>query len=147
MLIMQVYHDSGRTSRLRSTLQLWTYLLTPVAHHGSGRWACRLSYHLSCERLRIAGLDDCSILQPKHLVGNRLGGTHDLISAQSLRSHSFACGSSQAMSHATKEHLAWRDLRKNLSIRRDSIPNNPTGSRSSNVPLVRWALSLGSTPR
>jgi hypothetical protein len=29
---------------------------------------------LSCERLRMAGIDDCSILQPGHLVQNRLGG-------------------------------------------------------------------------
>jgi hypothetical protein len=132
MLIMQVFHDSGRIrdfdrmpdsgriSRLRSpfltrlwsTSQLQMYLLTPVVHHGSGRWACQLSYHLSCERLRMAGLDVCSILQPGHLVGNRLGGTHDLISVQNLRSHSFACGSSQAMCCATKEHLACRDLRQ-----------------------------------
>jgi hypothetical protein len=105
-------YDFGHISRLRSTSQLRTSLLTPVAHHGSGQWACRLSYHLSYERLRMAGLDDCTILQSRHLVRNRLGETHDLISVQNLRSHSFACGSSQAMSHATKEHLAWRDLRK-----------------------------------
>jgi hypothetical protein len=65
---------------------------------------------LSCERLRMAELDDCSILQLRHLVENRLGGTHDSISVQNLISHSFACTSSQAMSRATKEHLAWRDL-------------------------------------
>jgi hypothetical protein len=74
MLIMQVYHDFGhmhkfdrmpdssRMSRLRSTSELRTSLLTPVAHHDSGQWACHLSYHLSCERLRIARQDDCSIL-------------------------------------------------------------------------------------
>jgi hypothetical protein len=27
----------------------------------------------------MAGLDDCSILQPRHLVESRLGGTHDSI--------------------------------------------------------------------
>jgi hypothetical protein len=36
---------------------------------------------------------------------------HDLINVQNLISHGFACTSSQAMSHATKEHLALRDLR------------------------------------
>jgi hypothetical protein len=60
----------------------------------------------------MAGLDDCSILQPEHLVEIRLGGTHDSINIHNLRSHSFACMSSQAMSHATKEHLAWRNLRE-----------------------------------
>jgi hypothetical protein len=60
----------------------------------------------------MAGLDDCSILQPRHLVQNKLVGMHDLISIQTLRSHSFACGSSQAMRYTTKEHLAWSDLRK-----------------------------------
>jgi hypothetical protein len=58
----------------------------------------------------MAGLDYYSILQPKHLVKIRLGGTHDLISVQDLSSHGFACTSSQVMSHATKEHLDWRDL-------------------------------------
>jgi hypothetical protein len=57
-----IYPDSGRPSRLRSTSQLRTYLLTPVAHHSFSQWARRLSYHLSCEKLHMAGLDDCSIL-------------------------------------------------------------------------------------
>jgi hypothetical protein len=34
------------------------------------------------EKLRMAGLDDCSILQPGHLDGKRLGGMHDSISTQ-----------------------------------------------------------------
>jgi hypothetical protein len=72
-----VYPDSGRTSRFCSTSWLWSYLLTSVTHHDSGRWACRMCYHLSCERLRMAGLDECNILQPGHLVWSRLGGTHD----------------------------------------------------------------------
>jgi hypothetical protein len=111
-LTLIVYPDSGRTSWLRLMSQLQTSLLTPVAHHDSGQWACRQSYHLSCERLRMARLDDCSILQPEHLVENRLGGTHDSISVQNLRSHNFACRSSQTMCRATKEHLACHDLRK-----------------------------------
>jgi hypothetical protein len=37
---------------------------------------------------------------------------HDSISVQNLKSHNFTCTSSQAMSHVTKEHLAWRDLRQ-----------------------------------
>jgi hypothetical protein len=76
--------------------------LTPVAHHDTGQGMRRLSYHLNCERLRMAELDKCNILQPRHLVGNRLGGTHDSISVQNLRPHSFACGSSQAMCRAKK---------------------------------------------
>jgi hypothetical protein len=40
--------------------------------------------YLSYERLHMAGLDDCSILQPGHFVRSRLGGTYDLISAQNL---------------------------------------------------------------
>jgi hypothetical protein len=54
----------------------------------------------------MAGLDDCGILQPGYLDGNRLGGMLDSISIQNLISHNFACMSSQAMSCATKEHLA-----------------------------------------
>jgi hypothetical protein len=39
-------------------------IMTPVdeSHHDSGWWACRMSYHLCCERIFMAGLDDCSIL-------------------------------------------------------------------------------------
>jgi hypothetical protein len=40
--------------------------------------------YLGCERLRMAGLDDCNILQPGHLIESRLGETHDLISVQNL---------------------------------------------------------------
>jgi hypothetical protein len=40
--------------------------------------------YLSCERLRMVGLDDCSLLQPRHLVGSRLGETHDMINIQNL---------------------------------------------------------------
>jgi hypothetical protein len=40
--------------------------------------------YLTCERLRMAGLDDCSILQPGHLVESTLGGAHDSISVQNL---------------------------------------------------------------
>jgi hypothetical protein len=40
--------------------------------------------YLSYERLHMARLDDCSILQPGYLVRSRLGGTHDLISIQKL---------------------------------------------------------------
>jgi hypothetical protein len=75
-------------------------------------YLCKEHLCLSCERLHMAGLDDFSILYPRHLVGNRLGGTHDSISIQNLKTHSFACTSSQAMSRMTKEHLAWRDLRE-----------------------------------
>jgi hypothetical protein len=60
----------------------------------------------------MVGLDDSNILQPGHLVENRLGGTYDSISIQNLRSNSFACKISQPMCRVTKEHLACRDLRK-----------------------------------
>jgi hypothetical protein len=124
MLIMQVYHDfsrmcdfghmpdSGHPSRLLSTSQLRTHLLTLFTHHDSSQWARRLSYRLSGKRLHMVGLDDCNIFQPGHLVRNRLGGMHDLINVQNLRSHNFACGSSQAMCRTTKEHLACRSLRQ-----------------------------------
>jgi hypothetical protein len=55
--------------------------------------ANNISY-LSCERLRMVELDDCSILQPGHLVESRLGGMHDPISVQNLNSYDFACTSS-----------------------------------------------------
>jgi hypothetical protein len=73
---------------------------------------CKQHLGLSCERFCMARLDDCNILQPGHLVWNKLGGTHDSINVQTLRSHSFTCGSSHAMHRMTKEHLAWCDLRK-----------------------------------
>jgi hypothetical protein len=40
--------------------------------------------YLSCERLCMAELDDYSILQLGHLVGSRLGGTHDSVSVENL---------------------------------------------------------------
>jgi hypothetical protein len=76
--------DSSRMPDSDQKTWLRSYLLTPVAHHDSGRWAHRMSYHLSCERLRMAGLDDCNILQPGHLVESRLGGMHDSINIQNL---------------------------------------------------------------
>jgi hypothetical protein len=110
--------DSDRISRLRS------HFLTPVdvttsdvsTDSGCASWLRSMSVPPILppqrERLRMARLDDCSILQPEHLVENRLGGTHDSISVQNLRSHNFACRSSQTMCRATKEHLACHDLRK-----------------------------------
>jgi hypothetical protein len=96
-------------------------------------YLCKQHLCLSCERLRMARLDDCSILQLRHLVENRLGGMHDSISVQNLRSHSFACTSSQTMSRATKENLAWRDLRETRVSRGTRYPSNLGRSRSSNV--------------
>jgi hypothetical protein len=123
-----IYPDFGRTS------QLWMYLLTPVKYHDSDQWACRMPYHLSFERHRMAGLDDCIILQPKHLVRSRLVGMHDSINVQNLRSHSFACRSSQTMSRATKEHLAWHDLRQTWVTRGTQYPTTMVdqGLRMSN---------------
>jgi hypothetical protein len=94
---------------------------------------CKQHLYLSCERLCMVGLDDCSILQPRHLVENKLGGMHYSISVQNLRSHGFTCTSSQAMSRATKEHLAWRDLRETRVSGGTWYPYNSGGSRSSNV--------------
>jgi hypothetical protein len=101
--------------------------------------ANNISY-LSCERLCMAGLDDCSILQPGHLVRNRLGGTHDWISVQNLSSHGFACTSSHAKSHAMKEHLAQHDLRQTRVSGGTRYPCNSDGSRSSNAWLGELML-------
>jgi hypothetical protein len=71
-----------------------------------------MPYHLSCERLHMAGLDDCNFLQPGHLVESRLGGTHDSFSVRNLsisRLRMFKC---QAMCRVTNGHLAWLDLRE-----------------------------------
>jgi hypothetical protein len=77
-------------SWFQSYVRLRSEDMTPIIypnsewHHNSGWWPCRMSYHLSCERHRVARLDDCSILHAKHLVRSRLGGMHDLISVQNL---------------------------------------------------------------
>jgi hypothetical protein len=81
----------------------------------------------------MAGLDDCNILQSEHLVRNRLGGTNDSISVPNLRSHVFACTSSQVMSNMTKEHLAWHDLRETRVFGGTRYPCNLGRSRSLNV--------------
>jgi hypothetical protein len=94
--------------------------------------------YLRCERLYMAGLDDCSILQPGYLVKNRMGGMHDSISAQNIRSHSFACMSSEDMSRTTKEHLAWHDLRA-LSL---GCPRAFTALPHHSPPLFPFKLSL-----
>jgi hypothetical protein len=99
-----------------------SYLLTPVAHHDSGRWACRMSYHLSCERLHMVGLDDCSILQPRHLVRRRLGGTYDSISVQNLNI-SWLSHAQVVRPWATRWTIlspAWSE--RTLSIQKGSVP-------------------------
>jgi hypothetical protein len=48
-------------------------------------------------------------------------------------SYNFACTSSQAMSHVTKEHLAWRDLRETRVSEGTRYPCNSGGSRYLNV--------------
>jgi hypothetical protein len=71
-----------------------------------------MSYHLSCERIHMAGLDNGSILQPGHLVGSRLGGMHDSFNIQNLSFswlHMFKC---QTMCCMTDRHLARLDLRE-----------------------------------
>jgi hypothetical protein len=79
-----LYPDTGHSSRFWSMSRLRSYPLTLIMHHGSGRWSCRMSYHLRCERLCMAGLDDYNILQPRHLVRSRVGGTYDSFSVQNL---------------------------------------------------------------
>jgi 5-methylcytosine-specific restriction endonuclease McrA len=69
-------------------------------------YLCKQHLCLNCKRLCMAELDDCNILQLRHLVRKRLGGAQDSINVQNLISHGFACMSSQDMSHVTKEHLA-----------------------------------------
>jgi hypothetical protein len=101
--------------------------------------ANNISY-LSCERHRMPCLDDSSILQPRHLVGSRLGGTHDSINIQNLNSHGFLCMSNQAMSRATKEHLARHDLRQTRVFGGTRYPCNLDGLRSSNVWLGKLRL-------
>jgi hypothetical protein len=94
---------------------------------------CKQQLYLSCQTLRMARLDDYNILQPEHLVENRLGWAHDLISVQNLISHGFACTSSQAMSRVTKEHLAWHDLGETRVYGGTRYPCNSDRSRCWNV--------------
>jgi hypothetical protein len=98
-----VYPDSGRPSWFWSTSRLWSYPLASVTHHSSGRWACCMSYHLSCEGLHMAELDDCSILQPGHLVKSKLGGTHDLFIIRNLSISRLCMFKCQAMCRATND--------------------------------------------
>jgi hypothetical protein len=133
-----VYPDSGRTS------WLWSYLLTLVAHHDFNWWACHMSYHLNCERLCMAGLDDCNILQFKYFVRSRLGGMHDSINIQNLSISRFRMFKCQAMCRSTDRHLAWLDVRETQVSRRTRYPCNSDGSRSSNL---SGQASQGSMPR
>jgi hypothetical protein len=132
-MTLVIYLDSARTSQLWSTSWLRSYLLTPVVHHGSGGWACHMSYHLIYQRLRMTGLDECNILQLRHLVGSGLWEMHDSFSVQNLsisRLHMFKC---QAMCRVTNEHLASLDLRESWVSRRTRYPCNSSGSMSLNV--------------
>jgi hypothetical protein len=65
-----------------------------------------MSYHLNYERPRMAGLDDCIILQLGHLVRTRLGGTHDSFDVWNLNISQLHMFKSQAIYRATDEHLA-----------------------------------------
>jgi hypothetical protein len=97
MLIMQVYYDSNHMRDFDpmpdSDRKIWlqSYILTPVdvttsdissdSSCTSQLWSMSvpLSYHLSYKRFCMTGLDDCSILQPRHLVWNILGWMYDSI--------------------------------------------------------------------
>jgi hypothetical protein len=67
---------------------------------------------------------------------------HDMISVQTLRSHSFACKGSSAMRLMTKEHLAWRNMRKTRAAGGTRCPTTleDQGFR------VSGQASLGSMP-
>jgi hypothetical protein len=86
--------------------------MTPIIYPGSGELACRMSYHLSYERLCMAGLEDYRILQPGHLVESRLGGMHDSFNVQNLSISRLRMFKSQVMCRATNEHLARLNLRE-----------------------------------
>jgi hypothetical protein len=144
MLIMQVYHnsirmrdfgrmpDSGQKTWLRSYVRLQSHFPTPVdvvyltlvTHHGSSQWACHMYYHLSCERLHMTELDDCSILQPRHLVRSRLGGMHDSFNVWNINISWIRIFKSHAMCHVPCDQwtlsLAW--FERNLSIQKDLVP-------------------------
>jgi hypothetical protein len=92
-----------------------------------------MSYHLSCERFRMVGLDDCNILQPGHLVGSKLGGTHDSFNIQNLNISHLYMFKCEAMCRATNEHLAQLDLRETRVSRKTRYTCNSSGSRSLNV--------------
>jgi hypothetical protein len=128
-----VYLDSGRTFRFLLTSWLQSYLLTLVVHQDYGRWAWCMSYHHSCERLCMARLDNCSILQPGHLVRSRLVGTHDSFIIQNLSISQLCMFKCQVMGRATDRHLARFDLRETWVSRRTRYPCNSGGLRSSNV--------------
>jgi hypothetical protein len=111
---------------MRPTLQLGGYIMYSYISYKGILSLLHLFYFLYkqhlvlyCERLCM----DCSISLPGHLVGNKLGWMHDLSSVQNLRSKSFTCESSQVMSHTTKWHFAWRDLRQ---LRLSRVTRYPT---------------------
>jgi hypothetical protein len=89
--------------------------------------------YLSCERLRMARLDDCSILQPGHLVESRLGGMHNSFSIQNLSISWLCMLKCQAMCRTTNEHYVCLDLREARVSRRTRYPCNSGRSKSSNV--------------
>jgi hypothetical protein len=76
------------------------------------------------------------------LSRNRLGGMHDLINVWNLRSHSFACGSSQAMYRMTKEHLACHGLRQTRVSEGTRYPKTLEDQGL----LISGQASLGSMP-
>jgi hypothetical protein len=108
--------DSGRMPNSSWKMWLRSNISTPVVHLDFSRWVCRMSYHLSCEWLHMAELDDCSILWPRHVVRSRLGGMHDSFCIQNLNI------SQLRMCHMANQHLAWADLREIRVSRRIRYP-------------------------
>jgi hypothetical protein len=71
-----------------------------------------MSYQLICERLRMVELDDCCILQLKHLDGSNLSRVHDLFNVQNLNISLLRMFKCQTMCRTTNEHLARLDQRE-----------------------------------
>jgi hypothetical protein len=121
-----IYPDSACTSRIRSMSWLQSYLLTLIMHHGSGRWACRMSYHLSYERLRMAG----RWLQ--HLIARTLYRKQTRRDAWLIQ-------------HSKPRHLMASHVQESGQVSHDQqtlspawSERNPTIQKDS-VPLVTWA--------
>jgi hypothetical protein len=84
-----------------------------------------LTTHLSRERLRMIRLDNCIILQLRHLVRNRREGTHDSFSIQNRSISRLHMFKSQVMCHVNNEHLAQLDLIETRVSRRTQYPLEP----------------------
>jgi hypothetical protein len=132
------------TSQLRSMSWLWSYLSTPVMHHGSGWRACHMSYLLICERLRMVELDDYNILQIEHLVGSR--SSKSTWPIQRSKPQHLTAWHVQVSGHVLCDQWAlspsWSE--RNSSIQKDSVP--PITRVDQGLRMSGQAI-LGSMPR